>query len=155
SFSDNTTQVVTSQAAWQSSSPAVATVSSAGLVTAVSAGVADITATYQNVSGSARINIVRPAPVVFEVAGEVRDATSGGVLPNIVVQVVDGENAGKSARTAANGTYSLSALTPGSMTVNASGADYVTTSQSIVVNGNIRVDFVLPRAAPVCTFSGT
>jgi uncharacterized protein YjdB len=45
-------QVVTSLATWQSSNPAVATVSSAGLVTWVAAGTTTITATYLGTTGS-------------------------------------------------------------------------------------------------------
>ncbi len=41
--------------AWSSSSPQVATVSSTGLVTGVSAGTTTITATAQNISGSATV----------------------------------------------------------------------------------------------------
>ena len=39
--------------------------------------------------------------------GAVTDGTSGGILPNIVLQVTDGANAGKSATTDATGTYAI------------------------------------------------
>jgi uncharacterized protein YjdB len=56
-LSDGTTQDVTSVAAWQSSDPSAATVSSTGVVTAMAAGTVDVTATYQNVTGTDEITI--------------------------------------------------------------------------------------------------
>jgi len=47
---------------WTSSAPAVATVSSAGLVTAVSGGDATITATAGGVSGTAQVTVSQPPP---------------------------------------------------------------------------------------------
>jgi WD40 repeat protein len=47
---------------WSSSDPSVATVSSAGLVTAVAPGEATITATEKKESGSAHVTVRRPAP---------------------------------------------------------------------------------------------
>jgi hypothetical protein len=57
SMSDGIAQGVTEQARWQSSSSSVATVTSNGLVTAVSTGDVDITASYQNATGSKRVTI--------------------------------------------------------------------------------------------------
>ena len=59
--STGTTSDVTQQATWQSSAPAVATVSATGLVTAVAQGDADISATYQSVRGTMGVG-VRPVP---------------------------------------------------------------------------------------------
>jgi parallel beta helix pectate lyase-like protein/Big-like domain-containing protein len=50
-LSSSVTQNVTETAGWQSSSPAVATVSGTGLVTAIGKGTATITATYQGTVG--------------------------------------------------------------------------------------------------------
>ena len=51
-LSDGTTQNVTTQAAWQSSNPAVVTVSGSGVVTGVGIGEADVRASYQSASGT-------------------------------------------------------------------------------------------------------
>ncbi len=59
--STGTTSDVTQQATWQSSAPAVATVSATGLVTAVAQGDAEISATYQSVRGTMGVG-VRPVP---------------------------------------------------------------------------------------------
>jgi hypothetical protein len=57
--STGATSDVTQQAAWQSSAPAVATVSSTGLVTAVAEGDVEISATFQSVRGAMGLG-VRP-----------------------------------------------------------------------------------------------
>ena len=51
-FSDGTTQNCTGTATWVSFNPAIATVSSAGLVTAHATGTAVVKATYQGSSGT-------------------------------------------------------------------------------------------------------
>lgn len=56
-LSDGSTQVVTSQASYQSSDAAVATVSAGGLVTGVAAGDAVVTATYQGVSTTVAVEV--------------------------------------------------------------------------------------------------
>jgi len=151
-LSNGSTQTVTSQASWQSSNTAVATVTSSGVVTSVAAGDAEIAATYQNVRGGVRITIERPAARTFTLSGTVTDGFSAGVLPNITVQIDDGENAGKSARTDAAGAYAIPALSAGVMKVTASASSYQTTSQSVVVGADTRMDFVLSREAPVCVY---
>jgi len=56
-LSTGTTQDVTGQSTWQSSNTAVATVNPTGLVTGVGVGTAQITATYQSVSGVDNLTI--------------------------------------------------------------------------------------------------
>jgi Big-like domain-containing protein len=53
-YSDNTTQNVTGNATWGTSTAAVATVSNLGVLTAVSAGSVTLTATYNSLSGNAQ-----------------------------------------------------------------------------------------------------
>ena len=59
---------------------------SAGIVTGIAAGEADITATFQNVAGRSHVTIGR---TTYALSGTVTDGTSGGVLPGITLQVVD------------------------------------------------------------------
>lgn len=51
-MSDGSTQDVTAAASWTTSNSAVATVSTSGLVTALTDGSTTITATYQNETGN-------------------------------------------------------------------------------------------------------
>lgn len=53
-------QDVTSLATYESSDPAVATVSSTGLITAVGEGTATITATYQGASDTCAVTVSDP-----------------------------------------------------------------------------------------------
>jgi len=57
SFSDGSTQDVTTKAAWLSSNTAIMTVSPAGIVTGVAAGSATLTATFQSVSGNNALTV--------------------------------------------------------------------------------------------------
>ena len=54
-YSDNTTQDVTASATWSTAPAAVATVSDSGLLTAVSAGSATVTATFSSLSGKVQV----------------------------------------------------------------------------------------------------
>jgi hypothetical protein len=56
-----TSNDVTNSATWQSSNPALATVSNTGLLTASAEGSVEVSATYQNVRGSLRAEIARPS----------------------------------------------------------------------------------------------
>lgn len=58
---------VTGQSTWQSSAPAVATVSASGLVTAVGEGDAEISATYQSVKGTFGLG-VRQVPCALSIS---------------------------------------------------------------------------------------
>jgi Big-like domain-containing protein len=56
-FSDGSTQNVTASATWQSSNASAAPVSAGGVVTAVAAGSATVTATYQGKAGTISVTI--------------------------------------------------------------------------------------------------
>jgi hypothetical protein len=56
-LSNGTTQDITTQATWQSSNTAVATVSAAGLVTVQAFGSTDISASYQSVTGRVSLSV--------------------------------------------------------------------------------------------------
>ena len=147
-LSNGTTQTVTADASWQSTNPSVASVGpSSGIVTAVAAGEADIVATYHSVSGRSHVIISAPAKPLA-VSGTVTDGTSGGILPNIRIQVMDGPSAGQAVNTGATGTYTLTGLAAGTFTLSASAVSYQTTTKTITATSDTRVDFVLPRAGP-------
>ena len=56
-YSNNTTQIITTSATWTSSNDTIATVTSAGLATGVASGSATITATSGSVSGTAALTV--------------------------------------------------------------------------------------------------
>ena len=80
-FSDNSTQDLTTQATWESSNVAVATVSNAagsiGLATAVGVGAAPIGATLEGVSGSTTLTVTPAVLVSIEVTPAAANLANG------------------------------------------------------------------------------
>jgi hypothetical protein len=148
-LSNGTTQNVTSQATWQSSNTAIATVTNAGVVTGVAAGDVDITATYQAVAGRMRVTVTA---ATFSISGNVTDATSGGILPNINMQITSGPSTGLATKTDASGAYTLTGVLAGAATVTASAVSYETQAKAVTVVGNSKIDFVLVRT-PGCAYT--
>jgi hypothetical protein len=145
-FSDGTQQNVTAQAQWASSATSILTVNNTGVVTGVSAGAAEVTATFQGVIG--RLGVV--IPVSFTVSGRVTDANGGAALAGATITMSNG----RSATTAANGTYSISNLSAGSFNITASATNYDPVSRAVNVSANTPVDFALTRTLAV-TFNVT
>lgn len=141
-FSNSTTQSVTNSATWASSNTSVATVTTTGLVTGVTSGTVDITATYQNVTGTSQVTIVRQT---FTVTGTVRDGTSNGVLPNITVSALDSADVAHLTVTSASGSYSIAGVASGVVAITASATGYQTTTQSVTVASDTQVNITLPR----------
>ena len=89
-YSDGSTQNITSQAAWTSSNTGVATINAAGLATGISTGATTISATLAGVVGSTTLT-VQAAPLVITtmslpngVSNTVYTTTlaaSGGIIP--------------------------------------------------------------------------
>jgi hypothetical protein len=120
----------------------VATVNSAGLVTGVSAGSAEISATYQNVTAVSPVTIGRST---FEISGIVRDGTSNGRLPNIRVSSIDSANVTRTTTTNGTGRYSIQGVAAGVVALTFSATSYLPTTQSITVAEDTQVDVSLPR----------
>ena len=157
-LSDGTTQSMTNQAGWSSSDTSVASVSASGTVTGVAAGDADITATYQTISGRAHVTVVRPAPTAFTISGTLRDGTSGGVLPRVLVQATDSTGTARSATTDASGGYAIAGVSPGPITLTVAITGYEPMRQTAGVAADTRVDLVLTRLASLNltgTWTGT
>lgn len=143
-YTDSSTQAVTSQVSWQSSDPTVATVSGGGLVTALKAGSVTITAKMNSVSGGAivtvtsavltGINITAPNPSIT--SGGAEQLTATGVYSDNSTQTLTTQVAWQSSdptTAAVTGTGMLTALKAGSVTVSAS-LNSVVGSAGVVVN---------------------
>ena len=150
-LSDGTTQSVTNAASWSSSNSSVASVSAIGAVTGVAAGDADITATYQTISGKARVTVVRPTPGTFTISGTLRDGTSGGILPNVLVQVTDNTGTTRAARSDASAGYAISGVSSGPVTLTVTATSYQPITQTTSVSADTRADLVLTRLVPTVT----
>ena len=149
-LSNSTTQSVTSQASWQSSNGGVASVSSAGLVTAVSAGDADIRATYSGATGSAHVTVTAPAPAPgpapspsgFSLSGRVtEEGTSSGVA-DVTVEVKD-----RSIATTTNsaGNYTLTGISAGSYTIRGTKGGYEIAERAVSMSASTTLDFTIKK----------
>ena len=138
-MSTGTTQDVTSQATWQSSNPSIAVVNSTGVVTGMSVGESDISATYQTVRGVLHVSL---QPPTFTLTGTITDATSGGRLSGAAVNLAGRET----VATDAAGAYSFANVSGGSVTVTAAASGYQTANKQAIVSADTRVDLALARA---------
>jgi len=142
-FSNGTTQTVTNQAGWQSTNTSVATVSTTGFVTAVTAGEADIRATYQSVTGTAHMTVSAPAPPsppppsTFSVCGTVKEDSGSAPVPSAAVSVKDTNFSSSSDST---GHYCVAGLSSGRFTLRASKSGYDIAEVTVNVNGNMAAD---------------
>lgn len=83
---------------------------------------------------------------LVQITGIVTDGTSGGILPNVLVQITSGPDRGTSVRTDSSGAYSLVA-TPGSFAIQVSSTSYVTQTRDVSVASNTVIGFVLQRVS--------
>ncbi len=95
SYSDGSTQDLTTQATWQSSDSAKVTVSASGVVTGLSGGSSIVTATFGNISGFTTVKVFQLSPsptppLSRSVAYQIDYAHSGtAVFPNAITFPTD------------------------------------------------------------------
>jgi hypothetical protein len=97
-------------------------------------------------------------PSTYTLIGTVTDATSGGVLPGISVQILAGSGAGTTQLTSATGQYRFTGLAAGSLVLRFAATGYVTQDIPVVLAADSARDVVLARAAApgaLVTLSGT
>lgn len=115
-YSNGTTQNLTSTVTWSSPSPGVATITQAGMATAMAAGTASITATTGGITGSTTLTVLPPVLVAIAVtpgspsiiAGTTQQFTATGTYSNGITQNL-------------NGAVVWSSLVPGVATVTSAG----------------------------------
>ena len=143
-MSNGTTQIVTTQATWQSSAAGVATSSTTGFITAVAAGEADIRATYQNVTGTAHISVTAPPPAAFSVCGTVQE--EGGTTPIAGATVIVKDTA-LSTSSDSNGKYCISLAGSGRIVLRATRSGYDLAEVDLTVNGSVTVDIPMRNSS--------
>ena len=118
-------------------------------VTRSYAGTVTVNGDQTNGTNSLGISGTGVAPVAptFTLSGVVNDGTTGrsGRIPNAVITVLDGSNAGKSSSSDNNGTYELTGLASGTFAVSASFSNYETATKTVALSENTNVDFTLTR----------
>ncbi len=155
SLSDGTTETVTQQATWESGNPGVAAVSPGGMVSYAAVGDADIRATYRSVTGTTRVTVTAAPVPRFPLSGLVTDAATRRQVANARVEVVDGQDAGRSATTGGDGVYAIADLIEGTIRIRVTHPDYETVQQPAAVSGPTRVDVALPPRVRISDFYGT
>jgi uncharacterized protein YjdB len=103
-LSDGTTADVTAAATWSSDTPSVATVSSAGVVTAVAAGTAHVSATLNGVSGRSTITVPTATVTDVRVDPGTASTTVGGTVTFAATAVLSD---GTSSDVTASATWSV------------------------------------------------
>lgn len=145
-FSDGTTQVITRDSAWASDDHAVATVGAGGTATAVGPGTANISATFDGVSGSSPLNVssatltsisVTPANAVLAPTTFVNCVATGTfsdgstqVISNIVTWTSSAPDVAS-----VNGGCKVTALSPGTAVITAQLGS-LSANSAIVVDGS-------------------
>jgi len=157
-YSDGSTATVTEQATWASANASIATVSGTGLVTFVAVGEAEVRATFQSVSGMARLT-VNAAPVArHQLTGRITDADNNRGVENVRVEVTEGPDALKADTTDVDGMYALANLAAGTFTVKITHSKYEAETRVVTLSGPTRLDVALrpiQLTPPTATAYGT
>jgi hypothetical protein len=143
SYSDGRSETVTAQATWASTNTAVATVSASGVVTFVALGETDIRATYQSMSGAARVTVTAAPVRRFALTGVLTDADNRRGVENVRVEVVDGPDAGRVATTNVDGVFSLGELAEGSFNVRITHPYFEVVVRAVTLSAPVRLEIAL------------
>jgi hypothetical protein len=133
---DGTSEDLTGRVKWESSNPAVATVSPTGLVTGVTLGECNLEVSYAGTYGQPADLLVVP-PGTYRLTGQVTDAGLGSTIPvpDAHIEVVAGVGRGLSAVTDPGGGYALFGVA-GNLGVRVTKDGYRTEDRQLVVKGS-------------------
>lgn len=144
-LTDGSTQNVTSLAAWESSNPLVATVSSTGFVTVVSSGETDVRATYRGISTSQRLTVV--AATGFTLTGTVQEvAPTVRPIAGASVRILGSGMA--PTTTGPNGTFSFSGVPAERLLIEVSQAGYVVAEKDVTISRDTQLTIDLYPTPP-------
>ena len=126
-FDDGVGQDVTGLADWSTDDPSIATVSSTGLVTAHQTGEVAIRASYQGGSGFASVWVV-PGQGLHGTSRTLQGTVLGlaGPLSDVLMEILNGPNAGRRTTTSSNGHFFMDSLQDGQFTIRLSKPGYIT-----------------------------
>lgn len=166
SFSDASTQNITSNVTWTSDNPAVATAASGGVVTAIAAGTANISATLNAVSGSAPLNVVPVTLTAIAVSpasallapGSLLGYSATGTYSDGSTQIISTAVTWTSSATAVATITSFGEATgesPGTTTINAQLGSVSGTAVLVVGSSQLTALQVAPSSAAVAEETGT
>ena len=164
-FSDNSVQNITDDVTFNSDNTAVATIDNAtDTATAVSPGTANISATFNGVTGSTPLNVttatissISVTPATAELApNSFVDCTATATLSDGTTQVITNDvtwSSSNSAVAAVDNTGSVGAVAAGNATISAQfGA--VTGTSTILVNPQLTSIQISPSSASIAAQTG-
>lgn len=121
-MSDGSTRDVTTSAQWQSSNTTLATISPAGVLTALGSGEVEARATYQNVAGTLKLVV---SANTFMLSGVAREAAPAAKpIANVRVVITSGAEAGMSVVSDATGLFRFTTLSAGVLSMEATKDGY-------------------------------
>jgi Bacterial Ig-like domain (group 2) len=155
-LSDGTHKEATALVTWQSSEPAVATVTKEGRVTVVGVGEADVSATYQTLTGRAHLVARVPAspPPAYVLSGTVHETapTEGTRLPNMRIEAIGGALDGQIFATDQNGQFALPPVESAGFALKFKGRGYEDVQFDVVRLPRDQVaDIAVPPALQIVT----
>jgi hypothetical protein len=142
-FSDGSSQTVTSQAGWETSNAAVATISSTGLASFLAPGDVELKAGFRGASGSMRVTVSAKATPRFQISGTINEKGTTHPVSAATVTVADGPDAGRSTVTDGSGAYTLTNVTMGTFNLRATRTGYEPVTIPVALSSDMRVDFAL------------
>ncbi len=139
---------------WTTGSPSVATVSTTGVVTAITPGVATITATSEGIKGTARITVI-PVPIASIVVLPSRDSVLTGTTLRLSADALDSAGTVLGGRTitwrtsratvaTVDATGLVTGVAPGTATITATAEGKSGTSALTVVTPPVATVTVTP-----------
>ncbi|HEY2467369.1 MAG TPA: Ig-like domain-containing protein [Terracidiphilus sp.] len=161
-YSDNSTQLLTSQVAWSSSDTTVASVSASGVLTGVKAGSVTVTATLGTISGIGSVSVSAPAlssvtifPAAFSIAsGQNKQLSATGFYANGTSQDVTNQVAWNSQNTASATVSSsglVSGVSAGTATITATLGSITGTSVATISTAQLQSIAITPLTASIAT----
>ena len=150
-FDENARVMAGAIVTWTSSAVSVATVNASGLVTGVAVGVATMTASVGEASGSAVVVVT--VPPTFTLSGTVSDGRRNGlVLADAVVRLENGKQ--EAMTTGPDGHYRFPNVWGTVMVTVTAEPSYVTETVEVNVDADRTVDFDLEHTG-IPPFEGT
>ncbi len=150
-YSDGSTQTLTSGVTYASGNTAAVTVNAAGLVTAVAAGSATITATYQSQTATVNITVTAPAAGSLALTSSATNLAAGSTAQ---LQATETQGNGSTEDVTSQVTYTSSS--PAVATVNATGQITAVSQGSAVITAtydgqSATITITVTATAPMAT----
>jgi len=135
-LSGDSGQDVTGLAEWSTGNPAIATVSSGGLVSVLAAGEVSIRASYKGVSGFAIVS-VSPGQGLSGTSRNLDGVILSleGPLADVLMEILTGPNAGRQTTTSSNGRFFMGNLLDSTFSIRLSKPGYVTAVYTWTIPG--------------------